>query len=387
MKKIILVFMMLLLITSMSWATDDSDAEQLDREREEYYEEIVQPEYKIVKAKILEIPLDETKEVRENVALQSDRRYQHLKIEIITGDHKGEVYTVQNIIEMINPYKMIFDLNDKMLLRMFEDEEGEIYSLQISEKVREGYVYFAVIGFLVLLGIIGGKKGLKSIISLIFTALVILFVLIPGILKGYNPILISTLICIVTTVITMILIVGVNKKTASAVLGTVGGLIIAGCVVFVIGNGASLTGLSGEEAQMLAYLPSNHQLDFKGILFAGILIGALGAIMDVTVSVASSMYEIETVQPKITRKDLIKSGLNVGKDIMGSMSNTLILAYTGGAIHLMLLFRAFNLTFVEVINMDLIASEIIRAIAGSTGLILAIPLTAVIAGYNRKEKN
>ncbi len=183
----------------------------------------------------------------------------------------------------------------------------------------------------------------------------------------------------------MLLIVGRNRKTISAILGTVIGLLISGLVVFVIGNASSLTGLSGDEAQMLAYIPQNISLDFKGILYAGIIIGALGAIMDVTVSVASSMYEIETVQPKITRKALIKSGLNIGRDIMGSMSNTLILAYTGGAIHLMLLFNAFNLSFTEIINMDLIASEIIRAIAGSTGLILAIPLTAVIAGYNRKN--
>jgi uncharacterized membrane protein len=304
---------------------------------------------------------------------------------LISGSHKGEVYTVQNIIEMVNPYKLIFEPGDKMILRMFEDEDGKINSLQIAEKMREGYIYFAVIAFLVLLIIVGGKNGFKSVLSLIFTAVVILYVMVPLVLKGYNPIVVSTFICIITTVVTLLLIVGRNRKTISAILGTVIGLLISGLVVFVIGNASSLTGLSGDEAQMLAYIPQNISLDFKGILYAGIIIGALGAIMDVTVSVASSMYEIETVQPKITRKALIKSGLNIGRDIMGSMSNTLILAYTGGAIHLMLLFNAFNLSFTEIINMDLIASEIIRAIAGSTGLILAIPLTAVIAGYNRKN--
>ncbi len=385
MKKIISILFMLLISTSTVYATDSDNAERINEERDDYYEESLIPQYEVVKAKIIEITLDETKEDRPDVPIQSDRRYQHIKIELISGSHKGEVYTVQNIIEMVNPYKLIFEPGDKMILRMFEDEDGKINSLQIAEKMREGYIYFAVIAFLVLLIIVGGKNGFKSVLSLIFTAVVILYVMVPLVLKGYNPIVVSTFICIITTVVTLLLIVGRNRKTISAILGTVIGLLISGLVVFVIGNASSLTGLSGDEAQMLAYIPQNISLDFKGILYAGIIIGALGAIMDVTVSVASSMYEIETVQPKITRKALIKSGLNIGRDIMGSMSNTLILAYTGGAIHLMLLFNAFNLSFTEIINMDLIASEIIRAIAGSTGLILAIPLTAVIAGYNRKN--
>ncbi len=388
MKRTIMIFILMFLVTSNVFATgtNTEDAERMDQELEDYYEESMQPEYKIVKARIIEIPLDETKEDRPDVPIQSDRRYQHIKIELISGSHKGEVYTVQNIIEMINPYKLIFKPGDKMLLRMFEDEEGKIYSLQIAEKMREQYVYVAVIGFLVLLAVIGGKHGIKSVLSLIFTGGIIVFVLVPMILKGYNPIISSTLICIVTTVVTLLLIVGRNKKTISAILGTVIGLMIAGFVVFVIGNASQLTGLSGDEAQMLAYIPQKSFLDFKGILYAGILIGALGAIMDVTVSVASAMHEIETVHPDISTKELIKSGLNVGRDIMGSMSNTLILAYTGGALHLMLLFNAFNLTFTEIINMDMIASEVIRAIAGSTGLILAIPLTAIISGFNRIKK-
>lgn len=383
-----MIFTLLLLVTSTVFATgtNTEEAERMDQELEDYYEETMQPEYEIVKARIVEIPLDETKEDRPDVPIQSDRRYQHIKIELISGSHKGEVYTVQNIIEMINPYKLIFKPGDKMILRMFEDEEGKIYSLQIAEKMREQYVYVAVISFLVLLAIIGGKHGVKSVLSLVFTGCIIVFVLVPMILKGYNPIISSTLICIVTTVVTLLLIVGRNKKTVSAILGTIIGLMIAGFVVFIIGNASQLTGLSGEEAQMLAYIPQKSFLDFKGILYAGILIGALGAIMDVTVSVASAMHEIETVHPNISTKELIKSGLNVGRDIMGSMSNTLILAYTGGALHLMLLFNAFNLSFTEIINMDMIASEVIRAIAGSTGLILAIPLTAIISGFNRIKK-
>lgn len=391
MKKLLkILFIFTILIsspTSLGYADGTNEVNALNQEREEYYEDITTPDYEIIKAKIIDVPLDETKEDRPDVPIQSDRRYQHLKIEIISGSHKGEIYTVQNTIEMINPYKLIFKPKDKMLLRMFEDENGKITSLQVYEKMREQYVYFAIIAFLILLALIGGKNGIKSILSLLFTVSMISFVLVPLILKGYNPIIISTFICIVTTVVTLLLIMGRKRKTISAILGTSMGLVISGIIVFALGNASSLTGLGSEEAQMLAYIPKNIKLDFKGILYAGILIGALGAIMDVTVSVSSAMWEIESVHPEIGTKELIKSGLNVGRDIMGSMSNTLILAYTGSSLHLILLFNAFNMKLVEIINMDIIASEIIRAIAGSTGLILAIPLTAVISGYNRIKQD
>jgi len=382
--KFLVIFLMFFLVENEILL--GNDVEKLDQKRKDYYQKTVKPEYEVVKAKIIEIPLDETREDRKDIPLQSDRRYQHLKIRLISGLHKGEIYTVQNTIEMINPYKLIFKKNDKMLLRMFENKEGKISSLQVYEKLREKYVYFAIIAFLILLGIIGGKNGIKSIISLIFTGVIIAFVLLPLILKGYNPIIVSTIICIITTIVTLILIVGKNRKAGSAILGTAFGLVISGIIVFIIGNASSLTGLGSEEAQMLAYIPRNINLDFKGILYAGILIGALGAIMDVTVSVSSSMWEVENAHPKIETKELIKSGLNVGRDIMGSMSNTLILAYSGSALHLMLLFNAFNLKFVEIVNMDVIASEIIRAIAGSIGLIMAIPLTAFVSGINRQYK-
>lgn len=369
---------------------DDSNSTNTDvnAKRNAYYNQLTkEPKYQIIRAKILEVPLDETKEIRNDIPIESDRRYQHLRIIITSGNHKGEKYTVQNLIEMVNPYKLIFKKNQSMLLRMMEDKDGKIVNLQVYERVRDKYIYFSIAIFLIFLIMIGGKNGIKSILALVFTGLAIGFILIPLILKGYNPVIISTITCTITTVVSLLLIMGKNKKMISALLGTVTGLIISGIMVFIVGNLATLTGLGNESAQLLAYLPKNMKLDFKGILYAGIIIGALGAIMDVTVSISSAMWEIEEVHPKIKTKDLLKSGLNVGRDIMGSMSNTLILAYAGGSIHLILLFNAYNLKLIEVMNMDLIASEIIRAVAGSIGLVSAIPLTALFATYFRKSRH
>jgi uncharacterized membrane protein len=228
---------------------------------------------------------------------------------------------------------------------------------------------------------------------LALTFFAVLKILLPALLKGYHPILISVLICIAITVVTLTIISGFNKKTLSAIAGTSGGFIIAGIIALIVGYGAKLTGFGTEESRMLLFIPQDIDFNYQGILFAGIIIGALGAIMDVGMSVASSMHEIKEANPAIHTKDLIKAGMNVGRDVMSTMSNTLILAYTGGAIHLLLVIMAYGITFTEIINTDLIASEVLRALAGSIGLICAVPITALVAGaienkkiYQRKRK-
>ena len=363
-------------------------AEEKNRGLREYYsKQMEKPDYKTVKAKVMGITFDDTKEDKKDIPIESDIRYQHLKIEIISGEHKGEEYTVRNTVEMISPYKLIFEKGDKMLLHLTEGEEGKVVNLKIYERSREGILYFIVILFMALLILIGGKKGFKSAITLIFMGLLIIFVLLPLIRKGYNPILVSIFISTLSVVFTLTLVSGRNKKTLTAILGTVGGVIIAGIIAMVVGNVANLTGVGSEDAQMLAYIPQNEYIDFRGLLYGGIIIGALGAIMDVTMSVSSAMWEIRDIKPKIKSKELIKSGMNIGKDIMGSMSNTLILAYAGGSIYIMLLFSMFKMDPLEIINLEPITSEIIRAMAGSIGLICAIPLTVVIAASLGKREN
>ncbi len=389
MKKTLIILILSVMIFSLFIFPVFGET-KLDQEREGYYENLSnEPEYDVIRAKIVSVPLDETKEIREDIPLQSDRRMQHLKIEILNGTHKGETYTVQNLIEMVNPYKLIFKEGDQILLRMTEDENGKINFLKIYDRIRDKYVYFSIALLIILLAAIGGKNGIKSILSLIFTGIVVINILIPLILKGNSPVLVSVFVSVITSIVTIALIVGINKKGLSALLGTISGLLISGLMVLMVGNFTNFTGLSSEEAQMLAYVPIYRDLNYQGILYAGIILGALGAIMDVTVSISSSMWEMKQIHSKLTFTELLKSGMNVGKDIMGSMSNTLILAYTGSSIFLMLLFKGYNLKFVELINMDLISSEIIRAIAGSIGLVLAIPITVLISGflYNKKNKN
>lgn len=374
-----LFYLLLILLLSTLWpiccfANEDTQLEQY------YSAKLSGPDYFTVKAKVLEIPYDDTAENRPDVPRGSDFRYQHLKLKITSGKHNGELFTVKNTIEMINPYKLIIENGETIIMRLYENESGQVENLVVYERSKEKYLYAFIALFMLLLVLIGGLKGLKSIITLTLTALLVVFVMLPLILKDFDPSLTSIMICIIITIVTLVIISGPNKKTLNALLGTTAGVLIAGLLSLIVGNLCKLTGLGDENAQLLAYVPQYMNLDYKGLLFSGIIIGSLGAVMDVTMSVASAMSEITQLQPSITSKALINSGMNIGKDVMGSMSNTLILAYAGGSLHIMILLMAFHVSPLEIINMDLITSEIIRSIAGSIGLICAIPITAMVGG-------
>lgn len=383
---IIFIFLLNLSFGLFVSAKAYSDELSSDKDMRRHYSQAMEDtDYIIFKAKVLEIEYDDTNEKR-NVSLEADIRYQHLKVEILDGNHKGEILTIRHTIERIMPGYYIFKPGDKLLIRATEDGSGTLETVKIQEKVRDTQVYLIVGLFVVLLLIIGGFNGLKTLLSLIIAVAMIFFGYIPLIIRGVNPILASLGISIPVVIITLVIISGRNIKTLVAIIGTSLGVIISGILAFIFGNFAHLTGLADDSSISLAYIPQFRNLDYKGILFGTILIGAIGAIMDVAISIASALYEISTLDKNITGKNMIISGMNIGKDMMGSMSNTLILAYVGTTLHLIILFIVYKIRFIEIINLDSIATEIIRAMAGSIGLIITIPVTVVIGTAIYKNK-
>lgn len=303
---------------------------------------------------------------------------QVVKVKILSGKYKGKEVIIQNELSGNPAFEIKVNKGDRVILYIDEEiENGPTF--YISNFVRDRYVLITIIIFVILLLIIGKISGLKSLITLSLTAFIVIKFMLPMILKGHNPIIVSVLSAIVITVITFLIVSGFNSKSVSAIIGTLIGVLVAGFLAYFIGSLAKLTGLSSEEANMLMYIPQNVNFDFKGLLFAGIIVGALGAVMDVAMSISSAMYEMKGIHPEISQKELMKSGLNIGRDIMGTMTNTLILAYTGSSISLLLLFMAYETSLINIINMDLIATEIIRAMAGSIGLIVAIPATVLVS--------
>lgn len=309
---------------------------------------------------------------------------QYTTIRIDSGKYKGEVIEIENILSDHAYYDIIVQEGQNVSL-LIEDYPDGNYNVYISDHYRIDSIIYLLVGFMILVVVIGGVKGVKSLISLGVTVSALFFVMLPLILKGINPILVSVVTAVVITVVTIFLVAGINHKSISAIAGTSIGVIVAGIISVVVGNQASLTGLSAEEATMLMYIPQEIEFNFRHLLFAGIIIGALGAVMDVGISIASAIEEIQKANPNQSAKRLFRSGMNVGKDIMGTMVNTLILAYAGTSIPMLLLFTAYETDLSEVFNLDVIATEIVRSLSGSIGLILTIPLTAMIASYYTKQ--
>ncbi|MEA2065442.1 MAG: YibE/F family protein [Patescibacteria group bacterium] len=302
---------------------------------------------------------------------------QKIKIEILSGKHKNEIKIIENSLSN-NPMDIKIAEGDKILVYLEEYGQNE-YSVQIQGFYVFNKLIFFIALFFCFLIIIGGKQGLKAIVSLIISVWIILKIFIPQALTGFNPISLALITAIAITFISLTLISGFKKKTFSAISGTISGLIIAAIFAIIAGKLTHLNGLSNENARTLFSQFPN--LNFSGLLFAGIIIGALGAVMDVAMSISSSISEVKKAHPEIGKYKLIKSGMTVGKDIMGTMSNTLIFAYTGSSIFLLLLFSQYGESYMKFLNFNFVAEEIIRSIAGSIGLILTVPLTAIIAGY------
>jgi len=341
-----------------------------------YSQEIIN-EYgdnKIVKAKVMEIKTKDMENPADSTITET------VTVRILDKRVKEKIIEVPNVIVEEGGFGNIKLRPGDEVLLYAEIEAGKIKRAYISDFVREKKLLYFSLAFLFLLVLIGGIKGVKSVISLAITGVAIFFVLLPLIFRGINPILITVIISALIATITFVIIGGLSLKTATALIGTVSGVVVAGIIAFWAGTSTQIVGLDVEEVNMLLNLPQQINIDLRGILFAGMIIGALGAVMDVGMSIASAVEEIYKTNPDISRSELVQAGMNIGRDIMGTMTNTLILAYTGSAIPLMLIFMAYDSPFVKLINLDMIATEIVRALAGSIGLVLQVPITAWVAG-------
>ncbi len=303
--------------------------------------------------------------------------YQECTVKIISGAFKGEVVTLENVFSENEFYNIRVKAGDPVILHV--EDYGETKEVNIADHSRQTVLYILIGLFLLALVLVGKFKGFKAVITITLTIGLIYKVLLPGMLAGKNPLLLTIGIATIITFATILIISGFHTKSFSAIVGTLFGVVMAGFISIIAGNVVKLTGLSSHEAAMLLYIPQDVTFDYKDLLFSGILLGALGAVMDVSMSIASSIQEIYNANPKLSSKALFKSGMTVGQDIMGTMSNTLILAYTGSSIPLLLIFLAYETPSIVMLNMDLIASEIVRSLAGSIGLVLTIPITAFVS--------
>ena len=239
-----------------------------------------------------------------------------------------------------------------------------------------------------MIWLLGGKKGLCSIGGLAFTFFCILYFFLPFIYRGYSPVLGAVITVILTTVVTMFLIAGFTRKSLVAIIGTIAGVIASGILAYIFGKIAMVSGYNVSDIENLVYVQEQTGIRIGELLFSGILIASLGAVMDVSMSIASSLQEVLEQNPSLGRKELFQSGMRIGKDMMGTMSNTLILAFTGGSINTIVFLYAYAYQYQQIINMYDIAIEIMQGVASSCGVILAVPVSSILCAviYTR-EKN
>ena len=237
---------------------------------------------------------------------------------------------------------------------------------------------FAAI-YLLALCAIGGRQGIKSAGSLALTFCCILFVYLPLVYRGWSPFWTAVLVCAVTTAASMWLIAGPTRKALVAAGGTVAGVVLAGIFSALFSFSTGITGWNVSDIETLMTLWNTAGIQVGGLLFSGLLISSLGAMMDVGMSIASAMAEVLAQAPGIARKDLFQAGMRVGRDMMGTNSNTLILAFAGGSLSMLVLNYAYDLPWLQVINSNNIGIAIMQGLAGSFGVVVSVPATVAIA--------
>ena len=300
---------------------------------------------------------------------------QSVEVKIISGEFKGENIVLDNMLTGNPYYDIKLKKNTKVILHAEDNGEGVEFSIE--DIKRSGTLTWLSLLFCGLLAYIGRKKGLFSLVSIVFTILLITHLLSPMILVGINPVLATLLICVLSTAVTMYLVGGRNSKSTSAVIGAVLSLLFAGLLSYITMFTAHLTGFTGENSIFL--YTAHPELDFIGITIATMVIATLGAVMDVAMSIASTINEICEVDNNKTVKELFTSGMNVGRDIIGTMANTLILVYLGGSLPLLLL--AGNIDLQKFVNLNQVVTETASALIGSIAIVICVPFTALAASY------
>ncbi len=298
---------------------------------------------------------------------------QKVTIKLLTGDFKGETIELDNILTGNPYYDIKLKKNTKVILHAEDNGLGVEYSIE--DIKRSGTLIWLSFIFCGLLIYIGKKKGLYSLISIALTILLITHLLSPLILIGINPILATFLVCILSTAITMYSVGGFNAKSTSAIIGAMLSLFFAGCLSYLTMFTAHLTGFTGENSMFL--YTAHPELDFIVITISTMVLATLGAVMDVAMSIASTINEICEIDGTKGIKDLFVSGMNVGRDIIGTMANTLILVYLGGSLPLLLL--AENIDLQKFINLNQVVTETASALIGSIAIVICVPFTAIVA--------
>jgi len=308
---------------------------------------------------------------------------QELTVEILSGPEKGRQY---GIINTLTRSHNVEAAAGKTYVFSIREEAGKDKVVWLYNYNRQPVLGGVLLLFVLLVLYVAGRQGFRSLVSLSFTGVVILFVMVPLILRGVDPVALSLGCLTLIILVGFLLISGLSRKTLIAVLGTLGGILAAGIVSSLASSLARLSGIHLEKGEQILYIAQDYGIRIHGFLFISIMIASLGAVMDVAMSLASSMEELKKHKPDITPREHFHSGMVIGRDLIGTMVNTLILAFAGSSFTLILMIAGLSMAYRQFINIPLIAIEIIQALAGSIGIVLSVPLTNIVAALLHKKE-
>ncbi len=370
---ILLLAALLIFFLARSWAAPEPEESLPASEYAEYES-----------CKVLTILADSTE-----ADPSSDGGYrgdQLMLVEVTSGQYAGKTLQVYNYVGPL--YGEPLEEGDGAVLIISTYADGSFVGT-VYEYNRVTPLIIVVALFLIAAIIVGGKTGAKSLVSLLLTLACLFFVLIPALLKGAPTLPTVFFTCAYIAIVSLAILGGVSRKTVCAMLGTIAGTLLALLFGLLAQKLVRIDGLRLDDVEPLLQLrQQGSEIGLRGLLVGGVVISALGAVMDVTMGIASSLSEVSAANPEMNRWQLFRSGMNIGRDMVGTMTNTLILAFLGSSFTLIMYLYTIGLSFHQLLSSPYLSIEVVSSISSSIGVILSIPLTALICAvfYTKKRK-
>ena len=321
----------------------------------------------------------------DEVAEGAYRGEQTLLVEVTSGQYKGETLMVTNAVGPM--YGEPAEVGESIVMIINTYSSGE-HTATVYEYNRTPMIFLILALFVIVTVLVGGKTGAKSILGLALTVAMLLLIFLPLLMKGWAPIPTAFLLCSLLAIVCFVILGGCSKKIACACIGTIAGMALAMLFGLRSQQLLHLDGLRATDAEALLQLrQTGTPVHIRGLLVAGVIISALGAVMDVAMSISSALSELKTVNPELTTRGLWKSGMNIGRDMVGTMTNTLILAILGSSTVLILYMYSLSLSWHQLMSSSYMGIEVISSGSSAVGVILAVPLTALTCAiiYGRSQ--
>jgi uncharacterized membrane protein len=330
---------------------------------------------KVLKLEDIVYSSDENDEIRET---------QIYNVKILEGKDENKEILIEFPIYNEEAYNLEVEVGDNVVIYEETGEDGET-KFFIADIDKRNWIYALTTLFVIITLLLARMKGLKSLIALSIVILVIYNVFIPGIIEGYSPIALSVLTAFFASIVTIYLMTGFNGKGIVAILGSIAGVVVAGVLSYYFSYGMGLSGYTSIEA--LNFAPLLEGIKMKEIISAGVILGSMGAVMDVAMSISSALDELRLRNENLSKREIFKSGMNIGSDIIGTMVNTLILAYIGSSLltAMFLFIQKDQYPLIRILNFESILVEILRSLCGSIGILIAVPSTAYISSLIIKK--